>query len=139
MKYAKEHAKEYLADTLMETLDMELVKVEPDEMILRMPVTDKVKQPARFLNGGATAALIETVASFGSAIQCPKGFLPFGIEVNCNHLRSKQDGYIEAIGTPIHRGRRIHVWEVKVRDEEGKMIAVGRCTVGITPIKTGDE
>jgi uncharacterized protein (TIGR00369 family) len=136
MKFVKEDAQKYLPGTLMETLEMELVKVDPDEMILRMPVTDKVKQPARLLHGGATAAMVETVASFGSAIQCPKGFIPVGIEVNCNHLRAKDSGYIEAVGVPVHRGRRTHVWDVKVYDEEKKMIAIGRCTVAITPIES---
>lgn len=135
MKFVKQDAEKYLPGTLMETLEMQLIEVDPERMVLRMPVTDKVKQPARFLHGGATAALIETVASMGSAIQCPKGFIPFGIEVNCNHLRSKQDGYIEAVGVPVHRGRRIHVWEVKVHDEDGKIVAIGRCTVGITPVE----
>lgn len=135
MKFTKEGASSYLPGTLMETLEMQLVKVEPDEMILRMPVTDKVKQPARYLHGGATAALIETVASMGSAIQCPNGFVPLGIEINCNHLRSKRDGLIEAVGVPVHRGRRVHVWDVKVYDEEKKLIAIGRCTVAITPIE----
>jgi uncharacterized protein (TIGR00369 family) len=75
----------------------------------------------------------------GSAIQCPKGFIPFGIEINCNHLRSKQGGFIEAVGVPVHRGRRVHVWEVKVYDEAQKMIAIGRCTVAIVPIDQGEE
>lgn len=137
MKFVKEDAEKYIPGTLMETLEMKIIKVEPDEMILQMPVTDKVKQPARYLHGGATAALIETVASMGSAIQCPKGFVPFGLEINCNHLRSKQDGYIEAVGVPVHRGRRVHVWEVKVYDEEKRMVAIGRCTVAIAPIEKG--
>lgn len=134
MKFTKEQAKSYLPGTLMETLEMELVKVEPDEMILRMPVTDKVKQPARLLHGGATAALIETVASMGSAIQCPEGLMPVGIEVNCNHIRAKKDGHIEARGIPIHRGKRMHVWDVRVTDEKGDLVAVGRCTIAIVPV-----
>lgn len=138
MKFVKEDAQKYLPGTLMETLEMELIEVGPEKMVIRMPVTDKVKQPARYLHGGATAALIETVASMGSAIQCPKGFIPFGLEVNCNHLRSKQDGYIQAVGLPIHRGRRVHVWEVKVYDEGEKMVAIGRCTVAIVPVDNGD-
>ena len=79
---------------------------------------------------------METVASLGSAIQCPKGTIPVGIEVNCNHLRGKKDGVIEAVGVPVHRGRRTHVWDVKVYDEEKKMVAIGRCTVAITPIES---
>lgn len=120
--------------TMMEALDMQAVEVTPDRMVLRLPVTDKVRQPMGLLHGGATAALVETVASMGSFIQCPEGFVPVGIEVNCNHLRGKKDGVIEAVGVPVHRGRRTHVWDVKVFDEDKKMIAIGRCTIAITSL-----
>jgi len=122
--------------TMGAALSMEVIDVNPEKMVIRMPVTDASRQPAGLLHGGATAALVETVASLGSAIQCPQGFLPVGIEVNCNHLRGKKDGYIEAVGVPVHRGRRTHVWDVKVYDEDKKMVAIGRCTVAITPIES---
>ncbi len=122
--------------TMGAALSMEVIDVNPEKMVIRMPVTDASRQPAGLLHGGATAALVETVASLGSAIQCPQGFLPVGIEVNCNHLRGKKDGYVEAVGVPVHRGRRTHVWDVKVYDEDKKMVAIGRCTVAITPIES---
>ncbi len=130
IKLAAEKAK----NTMMEALGMEAIEVAPERMVMRLPITEKVRQPMGLLHGGATAALVETVASLGSAIQCPEGHAPVGIEVNCNHLRGKKDGTIEAIGTPVHRGRRTHVWDVKVYDEAQKMIAIGRCTIAITPI-----
>ena len=122
--------------TMGAALGMEAVDVNPEKMVIRMPITDASRQPAGLLHGGATAALVETVASLGSAIQCPPGFIPVGIEVNCNHLRGKKEGVIEAVGVPVHRGRRTHVWDVKVYDEQKKMIAIGRCTVAITPIES---
>lgn len=124
--------------TMGAALGMEAVEVTPDRMVIRMAVTDASRQPAGLLHGGATAALVETVASLGSAIQCPKGTVPVGIEVNCNHLRAKKEGVIEAVGVPVHRGRRTHVWDVKVYDEQKKMIAIGRCTVAIMPIEKED-
>ncbi|HSA58333.1 MAG TPA: PaaI family thioesterase [bacterium] len=120
--------------TMGEALSMEPIEITPERMVIRMRVTDASRQPAGLLHGGATAALVETVASLGSAIQCPKGTMPVGIEVNCNHLRGKKEGYVEAVGVPVHRGRRTHVWDVKVYDEDRKMIAIGRCTVAITPM-----
>ena len=122
--------------TMGAALSMEAVDINPEKMVIRMPITDASRQPAGLLHGGATAALVETVASLGSAIQCPTGFIPVGIEVNCNHLRGKKEGVIEAVGVPVHRGRRTHVWDVKVYDEQKKMIAIGRCTVAITPIES---
>ena len=44
-------------DTLMETLDIELVDFGEDFLVARMPVTKKVYQPDGILHGGATVAL----------------------------------------------------------------------------------
>ena len=51
-------------DTLMETLNIEIVDFTEDTLTARMPVTPKVHQPDGVLHGGATAALAESVGSF---------------------------------------------------------------------------
>ncbi len=122
--------------TLMDTLGMKMMEVSREKMVVRMPVGPKVKQPMGLLHGGATVSLMETAASMGSALQCPAGMMPVGIEINCNHLRSKRSGFVEATAVPLQRGRRIHVWEVKVRDEKGGLVAAGRCTLAVIPVST---
>ena len=136
MRSLQKHAADKFKGTMMEAIGMEVVEVSPERMVLRLPVTDKVRQPAGLLHGGATAALVETAASMGSAIQCPDGTMPVGIEINCNHLRGKRDGYVEATAVPVHRGRKSHVWDVKVLDEKGELTAVGRCTLMIVPLQS---
>ena len=55
-------------NTLMETLEIEIVDFGIDTLTARMPVTSKVHQPDGILHGGATAALAESVGSFASHI-----------------------------------------------------------------------
>lgn len=122
-----------------EWMGMEFREVTPERLLMRMPVSERVRQPMGLLHGGATAALIETIASFGSALHCPPGSMPVGVELNCNHLRSKTAGWVEAIARPLHLGRRLHVWDVRVRDEEDRLVAAGRCTIAIVAVRRPDR
>ena len=84
------------------------------------------------LHGGASLALAETVASVGSYnLIDQEKCICFGLEINANHIRSKKDGIVTAIGTPIHRGNSTMVWDVRIIDENDDLLCISRCTVAI--------
>lgn len=120
-------------DTLLRTLGIEFIELQPQRVVATMPITPRVHQPLGYLHGGASVALAETVASSGAYLNCPPGMTAFGLEINANHLRPKQSGTLIAVATPLHMGRSTHVWEVKIEDEAGKLVCVARCTVAIVP------
>ena len=126
--------KDRQAVTLLTTLGIEIVEATKDRVVARMPVGPKVYQPFGILHGGASVALAETVASTGAwmTIDQEKERV-VGVEINANHLRAKSDGMLTATGTPVHTGRRIQVWEVKILDEAGKSICISRCTLAVVP------
>jgi uncharacterized protein (TIGR00369 family) len=79
-------------------------------------------------------ALAETVASVGGYMNVdPAREHVVGLEINANHLRAKRDGEVRAVATPIHVGRRTQVWDVRITDEEGKLVCVSRCTLAVVP------
>lgn len=114
---------------MMETLGIVFVDFGEDFVEAVMPVNEKVHQPAGLLHGGANAALAESVGSCGSFILLnnPKVGV-VGIEINANHLRSVKSGNVTARGTLIHKGRRTHVWEIKIRDEADRLLSSCRLT-----------
>lgn len=124
-------------ETLDSTLGVRYLKLEKDEVVAELDVGPKVHQPFGFLHGGATVALAESVASVGGFLNCPPGHAAFGLEINCNHLRKKQEGVIRAVGRPLHVGRTTQVWEIKVYDEEGRLVAASRCTLAVVPLEPG--
>ncbi|AMA75255.1 competence protein ComA [Thermus parvatiensis] len=126
-------------ETLDRTLGVRYLKAEKDEVVAELEVTPKVHQPFGFLHGGATVALAESVASVGGFLNCPPGHAAFGLEINCNHLRKKREGTIRAVGRPLHVGRTTQVWEVKVYDEEGRLVAASRCTLAVVPLEPAKE
>ncbi len=56
---------------------------------------------------------------------------PVGIEINCNHLRSKKSGLVTGRAKIKHHGGKIHVWNIDITDEEEKLIATARLTIMI--------
>ena len=121
-------------DTLLATLGIEIVEATKEKVVGRMPVGPKVHQPFGLLHGGASVALAETVASTGGWMNVDQAKERIvGIEINANHLRAKKDGMLTAVATPIHVGKRTHVWNVHIADEEGKAVCVSRCTLAVVP------
>lgn len=113
-------------------LGIEVVELRPDRVVATMPVDRRTHQPFGILHGGASVALAETVASVGAWINVDRErFRAVGLEINANHLRGKADGTVTATGTPVHRGSTTQVWSVEIRDEEGRMVCVARCTMAI--------
>ncbi len=116
-------------NTLMETLDVTYTNLGEDFLVATMPVTTKVYQPDGILNGGATMALAESVGSPASilAIDSEK-YAVRGIEFSANHLRSVKRGLITATAKIIHKGKTIHLVEIKIEDERGRVVSLCKIT-----------
>jgi len=118
--------------TLVEALGMEILTLEKGNVIATMPVDHRTRQPFGLLHGGASVALAETVASIGAYELVDKETeVVAGLEINANHIKSKKDGFVTAVGTVLHQGRTTQVWDIKIKDEADKLICVSRCTIAV--------
>ena len=121
--------------TLLSTLDIEIVEMTKQRVVARMPVGPKVHQPFGLLHGGASVALAETAASVAGSLNVDSTKeTVVGLEINANHLRGKRDGVVTAVATPVHIGRRTQVWDVRITDEQDKPVCVSRCTLAVVPV-----
>ena len=121
-------------NTLMETLEIEYIDAGEDFLTAKMPVNSRVHQPMGLLHGGASVALAESVGSAASMLFInPEKQEARGIEISANHLRSKRDGTVFCTAKIIHQGRSIHLWEIKITDEEGKLISLCKLSNMIIP------
>jgi 1,4-dihydroxy-2-naphthoyl-CoA hydrolase len=124
---------------LIKTLGIELRELTSERVVATMPITPQHHQPFGYLHGGASVALAETVASVGGLLNCPPGNAAFGLEINANHLRPKREGTLTAIGTPLHIGQTTQVWDVKIFDDDQKLISVSRCTLAVVSVSSNTE
>jgi 1,4-dihydroxy-2-naphthoyl-CoA hydrolase len=123
-------ANEHMRAGLAERLGIEWLEISGERVVARMPVAGNV-QPYGILHGGATAALCETVASVGTAVRVGAEKRVTGVELNINHLRGVTDGTVTATGVPLHVGRTTAVWDMRVHDDNDRLIAVSRLTLAI--------
>ncbi len=114
-------------------LGIEFIDITDNALSARMPVDERTHQPFGMLHGGASVALAETVGSTasGCCVDLSK-YLPVGLEINANHVRAVRSGYVYGTATAIHIGRRTHIWEIRIVDEEEKLVCISRLTMMIT-------
>ncbi|MCE1274533.1 MAG: hotdog fold thioesterase [Chlorobiales bacterium] len=115
-------------------LGIEITEIGPDFMVAKMPVDYRTIQRIGILHGGASLALAETVGSIAASYCVDRErFFIVGQEINANHLRPVRDGegYVYATAHPIHLGRSSQVWDIRIKNEEGKMVCISRFTVAV--------
>ena len=126
--------KEWSKNTLMETLEIEYIDAGEDFLKAKMPVNSRVHQPMGSLHGGATVALAESVGSAASIMFInPEKQEVRGIEISANHLKSKREGEVTATAKIIHKGRSIHLWEIRIVDEQNNLISLCKLSNMVLP------
>jgi len=121
-------------NTLMQTLNIKFTDAGEDFLVATMPVNPDVHQPMGLLHGGATVALAESVGSAASIMFInPEKQEVRGIEISANHLKSKREGEVTATARIIHKGRSIHLWEIKIVDEQNNLISLCKLSNMVLP------
>ena len=121
-------------NTLMRTLNIEYVDAGEDFLVATMPVNPSVHQPMGLLHGGASVALAESVGSAASMLYVNHEHSEVrGIEIAANHLKAKRDGIVTATAKIIHKGKSIHLWEIRITDENGSLISLCKLTNMVLP------
>jgi 1,4-dihydroxy-2-naphthoyl-CoA hydrolase len=122
--------------TLQGHLGMETVEVGDDFLRLRMPVDARTHQPFGRLHGGASVALAETAASMAATLCVdPERFVAVGVEINANHLRPAYSGWVTATARPESMGRSLHVWSIRIEDDDGRLVCISRFTAAVIPLE----
>lgn len=137
-KYAAEEA---IAHSMMGNLGLEIVEESKTFVRASMPVNDKTSQPFGVLCGGASLAFAEIIAGYGSYLNCEDGYIPVGSSVSGNHVSSvkKAPGVkVYAEASALHLGRTTHLWNVDVKNEEGRLVSTVRVTNFIVKDKSGN-
>ena len=121
-------------NTMSDNLGIEFVEFGDDFLTAKMPVDHRTVQPFRILHGGASVTLAETLGSIASVLTLEPNTKKqvVGVEINANHLSSVREGsWVYGTVKPIRVGRTIQVWNIEIKDEQGKLICVSRLTCAI--------
>lgn len=136
LKYCNQVSK----NTLMQTLNIEYIDAGEDYLVASMPVNPSVHQPMGLLHGGASVALAESVGSAASMLYVNSELSEVrGIEISANHLKAKREGIVTATARIIHKGKSIHLWEIRITDESGNLISLCKLTNMVLPRRKLDN
>jgi 1,4-dihydroxy-2-naphthoyl-CoA hydrolase len=116
--------------SLPKHLGIEFTEIGADFLRGRMPVDERTRQPFGILHGGASVALAETLGSTAAGLVVdPDKYRVVGQEINANHVRAVSDGFVVGTARPFHIGRRSHVWEIRIADEQDRPVCISRITM----------
>lgn len=119
-------------NTMVEHIGIEFIEIGENYIKAKMPVDHRTVQTYGLLHGGASVALAETIGSIASALIIDREkFYCVGLEINANHIRSATKGFVFGTALPLHVGNLTHVWEIKIHDDQEKLLCVSRLTVAI--------
>jgi len=127
-------------NTLMRTLNITYTDAGEDFLVATMPVNPSVHQPMGLLHGGASVALAESVGSGASMLYINSEVSEVrGIEIAANHLKAKRDGLVTATARIVHKGRSIHLWEIRITDENDNLVSLCKLTNMVLPKRKRED
>ncbi|WP_294344220.1 hotdog fold thioesterase [Prosthecochloris sp.] len=113
-------------------IGIEMTEIGQDYMVAKMPVDHRTIQRIGIMHGGASLALAETIGSIAASYCIDReNFFIVGQEINANHIRSVREGHVHAKATPLHLGKRSQVWDIRITNDENKLVCVSRFTVAV--------
>ena len=119
-------------ESLASQLAIEFIELGADYLKGRMPVDDRTRQPYGILHGGASVALAETLGSVAAGLVIdPDKFQAVGQEINANHVRAVAEGFVIGTTRPLHIGKRSQVWDIRILNEQDKLVCVSRITMAV--------
>ena len=119
-------------DTVISHLGIVFTAVGEDWLQATMPVDARTHQPYGILHGGASVVLAETLgSSAGNLCVDPSAKVCVGLEINANHVRAKREGVVTGTARALHVGRSTQLWDIRIEDEQGRLICTSRLTLAV--------
>ncbi|WP_162865444.1 PaaI family thioesterase [Deinococcus wulumuqiensis] len=97
-----------------------------------LTVRPELFAPNGYLHAASVVALADTTCGYGTRTLLPdeaSGFTT--IELKSNHLATSRQGVVTCEARAVHAGRTTQVWDAEVRNEQGQVMALFRCTQAV--------
>jgi uncharacterized protein (TIGR00369 family) len=113
-------------DGFDKVLGLELLEADGDRVTGRLSVQPHLHQPYGIVHGGVYCSVVETTASVAGALWFGDRGNVVGVSNHTDFLRAVREGVLDVEALPVHRGRTQQLWQVTVKDEQGRLVAQGQ-------------
>ncbi len=112
----------------------EVLELSAERAMSQVRVGPQHLQPMGLVHGGVYAAIAESLTSLATNLAVmEEGQVGVGLSNQTSFLRPIRSGTIHAVAIRKHRGRSTWVWEVEMRDDEGRLAVITRMTIAVRP------
>lgn len=118
-------------NTLIKHLNIVYTELTENSISATMPVCHFTHQPLGMLHGGASVVLAETLGSVAANFSVGEEAYCVGLDINANHVRAMRTGSVIGTATPLHMGISTQVWQIEIKDEQGRLVCISRLTVAV--------
>ncbi|MDE0853619.1 MAG: hotdog fold thioesterase [Nevskia sp.] len=124
--------------TIGEHLGLRVTEIGEDFLRGTMPVDQRTKQPYGRLHGGASCVLAEELGSIAASLCTdPTQVFTVGLDINANHIRAATQGIVTGTARPLHIGHATQVWEIRIEDEQQRLVCISRLTMAVVKLGEG--
>ncbi len=113
---------------LVRHLGMRFIEATPQRVVAELEIREEVCTLGGSIHGGTLMALADTAGAVGTLAfleQNPAaGKGTATLESKTNFFAAARAGKVRAESTPLHLGKRTHVWQTRVTDEAGKLLSL---------------
>ena len=116
-------------DRLPGLLGIQIDEIEEGHVRMHLPLRPELLAPNGYLHAGTVVALADSACGYGCIASLPDGATGFTtIELKTNFLATVLEGTLLVESRRAHAGRTTQVWDATVSSENGKTLALFRCT-----------
>ncbi len=105
-------------------LGLTITVATTDRIVAELTVREELCTSGSIMHGGAIMAFADTVGALGTIANLRDGQGTTTIESKTNFFAGSPIGTrLIAEAIPLHRGRRTQVWETRITNAEGRLVA----------------
>lgn len=120
----KETVQKSFGDHYPGYLGIELADTEPDCVKGTLRVRPELCTVGGTLHGGAIMSLADTLGAVGTVLNLPENAGTTTVESKTNFMKPIPEGTTAtAESRPLHRGKRLMVWQTSIYNEKGELAA----------------
>ena len=109
---------------LVRHLGIRFVETGKDRVVAELEVRPELLTTTGALHGGTLMAFADTIGAAGTVANLAPGQSTATLESKTNFFAAAFQGVVRAESTPLHKGKRTHVWQTRITDANGKLLSL---------------
>lgn len=109
---------------LAKTLGIRFVEATKEKVVAELDVRPELLTTTGTIHGGTLMAFADTIGAAGTVVNLAAGQSTATLESKTNFFAGCREGTVRAESTPLHRGKRTHVWQTRITDPNGRLLSL---------------